>query len=34
MQVTQGVQKRQSQQQLLDIIGEHCLTQVVDTNAQ
>ena len=22
--------KRQSQQQLLDIIGEHCLTQVVD----
>ena len=30
MQVTQGVQKRQSQQQILDIIGEHCLTQVVD----
>ena len=30
MQVPQGVQKRQSQQQLLDIIGEHCLTQVVD----
>ena len=26
----QGVQKRQSQQQLLDIIGEHCLAQVVD----
>ena len=30
MQVPQGVQKRQSQQQLLDIIGEHCLTQVVN----
>ena len=30
MQVPQGVQKRQSQQQLLNIIGEHCLTQVVD----
>ena len=30
MQVPQGVQKRQWQQQLLDIIGEHCLTQVVD----
>ena len=30
MLVPQGVQKRQSQQQLLDIIGEHCLTQVVD----
>ena len=30
MKVPQGVQKRQSQQQLLDIIGEHCLTQVVD----
>ena len=30
MQVPQGVQKRQFQQQLLDIIGEHCLTQVVD----
>ena len=26
----QGLQKRQSQQQLLDIIGEHCLTQVVN----
>ena len=26
MKVPQGVQKRQSQQQLLDIIGEHCLT--------
>ena len=25
-----GLQKRQSQQQLLDIIGEHCLTQVVN----
>ena len=25
-----GFKKRQSQQQLLDIIGEHCLTQVVD----
>ena len=30
MQVPHGVQKRQSQQQLLDIIGEHCLTQVVN----
>ena len=30
MQVPQGVQKRQPQQQLLDIIEEHCLTQVVD----
>ena len=30
MRVPQGVQKRQSLQQLLDIIGEHCLTQVVD----
>ena len=30
MKVPQGVQKRQSQQQLLDNIGEHCLTQVVD----
>ena len=30
MKVPRGVQKRQSQQQLLDIIGEHCLTQVVD----
>ena len=30
MQVPQGVQKRQSKQQLLDIIGEHCLTQVVN----
>ena len=30
MQVPQWVQKRQSQQQLLDIIGEHYLTQVVD----
>ena len=29
-QVPHGVQKRQSQQQLLDIIGEHCLTQVVN----
>ena len=28
MQVPHGVQKRQSQQQLLDIIGEHCLTGV------
>ena len=28
MQVPHGVHKRQSQQQLLDIIGEHCLTQV------
>ena len=28
MQVPHGVQKRQSQQQLLDIIGEHCLTRV------
>ena len=30
MQVPHRVQKRQSQQQLLDIIGEHCLTQVVN----
>ena len=30
MQAPHGVQKRQSQQQLLDIIGEHCLTQVVN----
>ena len=30
LQVPHGVQKRQSQQQLLDIIGEHCLTQVVN----
>ena len=30
MQVPHGVQKRQSQQQLLDIMGEHCLTQVVN----
>ena len=30
MQVPHEVQKRQSQQQLLDIIGEHCLTQVVN----
>ena len=30
MQVPHGVQKRQSQQQLLDIIGGHCLTQVVN----
>ena len=30
MKVPQGVRKRQYQQQLLDIIGEHCLTQVVD----
>ena len=30
MQVPHGVQIRQSQQQLLDIIGEHCLTQVVN----
>ena len=28
MQVPHGVQK--TQQQLLDIIGEHCLTQVVN----
>ena len=28
--ITHGVQKRQSQQHLLDIIGEHCLTQVVN----
>ena len=27
---TSGGTKRQSQQQLLDIVGEHCLTQVVD----
>ena len=30
MQVSHGVQKRQTQQKLLDIIGEHCLTQVVN----
>ena len=30
MQVPRGVQKRQSQQQFLDIRGEHCLTQVVN----
>ena len=30
MQVPHGVQKRQFQRQLLDIIGEHCLTQVVN----
>ena len=30
MQVSHGVQRIQSQQQLLDIIGEHCLTQVVN----
>ena len=30
MQIPQGVQKRQTQQQFLDIIGEHCLTQVVN----
>ena len=28
--IPHGVQKRRSQQQLLDIIGEHCLTQVVN----
>ena len=30
MQVPHGVQNRQSQQQLLDIKGEHCLTQLVN----
>ena len=30
MQVPHGVQKRQSQQQLLDIVGKHCLNQVVN----
>ena len=30
MQVTPGAHKRQTQQQLLDIIGEHCLIQVVN----
>ena len=30
MQVPHGVQKRQSQQQLLGIIGEHCLTQAIN----
>ena len=30
MQVPHGIQKWQTQQQLLDIIGEHCLTQVVN----
>ena len=34
MQVPHGVQKRQSQQQLLDIIGEHCLTQVVNISTR
>ena len=28
VQVPHGVQKRQTQQQLLVIIGEHCITQV------
>ena len=30
MQIPHVVHKRQTQQQLLDIIGEQCLTQVVD----
>ena len=30
MQVPHGVQKRQSQQQLLDLVVERCLTQVVN----
>ena len=30
MEVSQGVQKRQTQQQCFDIIGEHCLIQVVN----
>ena len=30
MQVPHGVQKRQYQQQFMDTIGEHCLTQVVN----
>ena len=34
MQVPHGVQKRQTQLQLLDIIGEHCLTQVVNIPTQ
>ena len=34
MQVPHEVQKRQTQQQLLDIIGEHCLTQVVNIHTR
>ena len=34
MQVLQVVQKRKTQQQLLDIIGEHCLTQVVNISTR
>ena len=30
MQVPQGVPKRQSQTQLVDIVKEHCLSQVID----
>ena len=30
MQVPQGVPKRQSQTQLIDIVKEHCLSQVID----
>ena len=30
MQVPHGVQKRQTQQQILDIIDENCLTQIVN----
>ena len=30
MQVPHGIQKPQTQQQLLDIIDEHCLTQIVN----
>ena len=34
MQVPHGIQKRQTQQQLLDIIDEHCLTQVVNIHTR
>ena len=34
IQLPHGVQKRQTQQQFLDIIGEHCLTEVVNITTQ
>ena len=34
MQIPHVIHKRQTQQQLLDIIGEQCLTQVVDIPTQ
>ena len=34
MQVPHGIQKRQTQQHLLDIIGEQCLTQVVNIHTR